>query len=484
MNLVLIFTDTQNKDMVGAYGDPSVATPHLDRLAAEGIRFERAYPTCPLCTPARGSIFSGLHPQINGAWANNLAPSANVPLMGEIFRQHGYRVGYSGKWHLDGSGYFGDGEPGGGFEPEWWYDGKRYLDDIGPRREAVYRRLATVDDLREGGFTAPEDIWGHRVADRAIQFLDSVGTQPFLLCVSFDEPHGPFAAPPEWWERFADHPFPERPNTLATLDGKPELQQIQRAEKDISREAYAHTLARWYGCNAYIDQEVGRVLEALDRRHRDDTLVLYTADHGDQRLSHGLTGKGPMMYEESCNVPFIARLPGGPAGAVSEALVSHLDLLPTFLAAAELEVPPALQGVSLLPALQDPSARVREHVLLSYQRFAINHDGWGGFYPIRCVRDRRYKLAVNLFDQDEFYDLERDPYELRNLIDEPSHAAERDRLHELLLDEMDAIRDPFRTWHWGNRPWREARKPFYRGGTRRNKPRGFAFEPQPREAAD
>ena len=109
MNFVFIMTDTQNKSMVGAYGNPRVNTPNLDRLASQGIRFERAYTTCPLCTPARGGIFSGLHPQVNGAYCNNVAPHSQVVLAGTIFRENGYRAAYTGKWHLDGSAYFGDG---------------------------------------------------------------------------------------------------------------------------------------------------------------------------------------------------------------------------------------------------------------------------------------------------------------------------------------------------------------------------------------
>jgi len=118
MNIVLIMTDSQNRDMVGCYGDSAMETPRLDALAGEGIRFTRAYSASPACTPARGAIFSGMHPQINGASCNNVAPHRQVPLMGEIVSRIGYRAAYTGKWHLDGSGYFGDGQPGGGFEEE------------------------------------------------------------------------------------------------------------------------------------------------------------------------------------------------------------------------------------------------------------------------------------------------------------------------------------------------------------------------------
>lgn len=482
MNIVVIMTDTQNKSMVGAYGDPRAGTPHLDRLAASGVRFERAYTACPLCTPARGALFSGLHPPVNGAWCNNLAPAANVALLGTIMRLYGYRAAYTGKWHLDGSAYFGDGVSGGGFEPDWWYDGKCYARDIGPEMFRAYRTCRNADELRRAGFDE-RALWGHRVADRAIDFLQRVGREPFVLVVSFDEPHGPHVAPPEYWERFRPEDIPRPASYNAPLVNKPALQTVQSAAYgELDWPAFAATQTRFHACNRYIDREIGRVLEAIERTHGDDTAIIYTSDHGDMQGAHGLHSKGPMMYQEITNVPFIVRLPDGPRGAVSEAVVSHVDVLPTILELAGNERPESLHGVSLLSVLRDPAASVREAAMISFTRFAINHDDWGEFYPIRCLVSDRFKLAINLLDTDELYDLAEDPGELHNLIDDPQSAAARDRLHDALLDEMDRIRDPFRSYHWGDRPWRHARRAFYHSGTRRNRPRGFAFEAEGIEA--
>ncbi len=481
MNFVFIMTDTQNRDMVGAYGNRRIDTPNLDRLASEGVRFNRAYTACPLCTPARSAIFSGTHPTVNGAWCNNVPPYGNVPLMGTILRHNGYRAAYTGKWHLDGSGYFGDGEPGGGFEAGWWYDGKRYAEDLGPERFEAYRNCRTAADLRRAGFTAG-NIWGHRVADRAIDFLSRVGREPFVLAVSFDEPHGPCVAPPEYWEKFApaDLDFTRRQDD----DGpaKPELQAIHRSQAAGKLAGPAlEAMCRFLGCNSYIDREIGRVIEAVDRLHPGDTAIIYTSDHGDMLGHHGLTSKGPMMYEEIVNVPLIVRLPGGPA-AVSDALVSHLDILPTLLDCSDIERPESLHGRSLLPLLAGRTGSVNDAVMLSFTRFAVNHDDWGEFYPIRAMTDGRYKLCINLFDTDEFYDLQADPCETTNRIQDDGCREARDRLHDALLAEMDRIRDPFRSFRWGARPWRSVREPFYFGGKRRPAPRGFAFQPVGLEA--
>lgn len=474
MNFVLILTDSQSKCLVGAYGQPQVSTPHLDRLAAGGMRFERAYTTSPVCTPARSAIFSGLHPQVNGAFANNLAPHAHLPLMGTIFRQYGYRAAYTGKWHLDGTDYWGAGEADGGFESEWWYDGRRYADSIGPEKFSQYGKLRTPDELDRHGFDA-SSLWGHGVANRAVDFLHRVGSDPFLLVASFDEPHEPCYAPSDYWRNFSPEDLPAPRNYGSARPGKPGVQQQQAAEHgEVAWTQFAQEFGtRFGGCNRYVDSEIGRILEAVEKLH-PETTILFTSDHGDQIGAHGLREKGPMMYEESTNVPLIIRVPEGPSGVVGS-LVSQVDLLPTMLELAGIEVPPALQGTSLVPLLRDPTGHVREQLLVSFNRFAINHDGYGGFYPIRCAIDGRFKLAVNLFDRDEFYDLEADPLEQANRIDAEDLRFERDRLHRWLLAEMDHIRDPMRGTCWSNRPWsRECSIP-YSGAPNRPRADGFPF---------
>ena len=472
MNVVFIMTDTQARFMVGAYGNPVADTPNLDRLASDGIRFDRAYTACPVCTPARGALFSGMHSAVNGAWCNNVAPHRSIPLMGTIVRHLGYRAGYSGKWHLDGSRYPGDGEPGGGFEPDWWYDGKRYEDE---RQAEATSGGAPLESRSE------VDLYGYRVADRAVDFLERVGDDPFVLVASFDEPHGPYHAPPKYRKRFVPSRWPRRGNFQAPVDGKPALYRAFREENDeiLWQDWIESDRNRAFlSCNSWIDRQIGRVIDAVDASHGDDTMIIYTSDHGDMFRSHGLTEKGSMMYEETTNIPFIVRTPGGPAGAVSSAVVSHLDVLPTIVEAIGGEVPPSLHGVGLRPILDDPSASVRETAMLSFHRFAINHDSRGGYYPVRAATDGTHKLVINLHDLDELYDLSGDPYELRNLIDDQDSAAVRNRLHDAILNEMDRVRDPLRGIAWANRPWREQQPLTYLGSTGRgrDRPRGFDFE--------
>ncbi len=476
MNIVFIMTDTQTKDMVGAYGNPEMRTPNLDRLASEGLRFERAYTTCPLCTPARAGIFTGLYPQNAGPWCNNLPIGQGISHWGDIFSHYGYRTVYTGKWHLDGGGYFGDGVCPENFEEEYWYDGKRYAEEIGPEMFAKYRSIQTTEGLVEHGFTE-ENCWGYRVADRAVRFLNTVGDEPFVLVASFDEPHGPFICPPGWWDDAPVQAYPDKKNFRAPTGDKPQRQQLESRKFGVPTfDEYKEQRRRFLGCNAWIDTQIGRVLDAVDAQHKEDTVVIYTSDHGDMWGAHGLTSKGPQMYEETNNIPFLVRMPDGPVGGVSNALVSHLDILPTLLDVLGLDIPDSLHGVSQKQAFLREEEAVRDSLMMCYNRFAINHDMMAGFYPIRAVTDGRWKLVINLLDTDELYDLETDPGEMNNRIDDLESIEVRHRLHDQMIREMNASRDPMRNLMWAARPWRDELPEEATTIKNRKKPQGFPFE--------
>jgi len=171
--------------------------------------------------------------------------------------------------------------------------------------------------------------------------------------------------------------------------------------------------------------------------------------------AHGLTTKGPCMYEEITRIPLLMRLPGNDhEGAVNGDLVSHLDLLPTLLSAAGAPVCPILPGRNLLPRIQAGVPLEREAVMIEFNRFEVDHDSIGGLLPIRAWVEGQLKLAVNLLDTDELYDLATDPAELHNRIDDPAYAEARDRMHDALLEHMYTVRDPFRGPPWERRAWR------------------------------
>ena len=449
--VVIIMTDTQRTDMLGCYGYPDMKTPCLDRLASEGVRFDRAYTCQPVCAPARSAIFTGTFPHSNGMWGNSMPLGENVNTIGQRLRDNGVHAAYIGKWHLDGGDYFGLGRCPDGWDARYWYDMRCYLEELTPEERARSRTPALCEDP---GLT--EDFtFGHRCSNRAIDFLQQFGEESFCLVVSYDEPHDPYVCPKRYVDMYRDYEFPKSPNVWDTLEDKPEHQRIW-AGAGLAQDKDALVIKPTYflACNSFVDYEIGRVLDAIDE-YAPDALVIYTSDHGDALWSHSLHGKGPAMYEEITRVPMIVRWPGqAPEGAVCAHPTSHIDLAPTVMEHLGLPVPKLFEGRSMIETIRDPQVATNDTIYMEFGRYEIDHDGFGGFQPVRAACDGRHKLVVNLLTSDELYDLEADPGEMRNLIETQGHASVRDALHDRLLDWMNRTRDPFRGYYWERRPWR------------------------------
>ena len=449
--VVVIMSDTQRKDMVGCYGNPDIQTPCLDRLAGQGLRFDRAYACQPVCGPARSGLFTGTWPHSNGSWANHMPLGKNVRSIGQRLSAQGIHAAYIGKWHLDASDYFGTGLCPEGWDPKCWYDMRNYLDELSEEDRMRSRRIATNNDPS----LTEEFTFGHRCANRAIDFLETHRGEDFFLVVSYDEPHDPALCPKPFSDMYRGYRPPEKNNFHDSLEDKPEHHRLWAKRAAQLDEASIHAMIEnYYGGNSFVDYEIGRVIEAVDR-HAPDALVIYTSDHGDMLFSHRLMFKGAAMYDEVTNVPFIVRWPGhAPQGAVCAHPVSHIDVTPTILDAMGLTIPKTLEGKSMLETLRDPTVKPNEAIFCEFHRFEIDLDGRGGFQPIRCGFDGRFKLVINLMVTDELYDLEQDPGEMANLIDSDQHAEVRNRLHDRILEWMNDTRDPFRGHYWERRPWR------------------------------
>jgi len=471
---ILILAETQRAQFLGCHaGNFALRTPHLDRLAAEGILFEQAFTCSPVCGPARSAIFTGLYPHSNGVIGNDLAPHRDMPTLGQRLAKAGVRAGYIGKWHLDGTDYFGDGRCPEGWDPAVWFDGRNYLESFATEAERDRtRQQLNPREVAEFGITA-EFTFARKIGDRAREFLARHKDEDFLLVVAPDEPHHPFICPEPFVSAFEDFRW-TIPNGDDSLEDKPLMQRewashcAPMAARLMEGAAFKHP--GYFGCNSFLDHEVGRIMETINEQV-PDALVIYTADHGDMFGSHQLHGKGPAMYQEITNVPFLVRWPGRVAGGQrSSAPLSHIDLTPTLLDFFGKEIPDLLQGSSLLPRFQNPGEAAAGPVFMEFNRFEIDHDGFGAFAPIRCVFDGRWKLAVNLLDTDELYDLQTDPEELRNLVADAALAPVRERLHDCLLQWMDVTRDPLRGPHWRRRQWRTQACSSWGGPTR---PRPF-----------
>ncbi len=456
--MIFIMTDTQRKDMLGCYGNKAMITPNLDGLAAEGILFERAYTTQPVCGPARSAIFTGLYPHTNGCIANCIGLESTVKNVGQRLQHEGIHTAYIGKWHLDGGDYFGKGVCPEGWDEKYWYDMRCYLEELTEEERVRSRRSASV---LEGDGITEEFTYGYRCAVRAEEFLKQHGNEDFFLVVSLDEPHDPFLAPAEYAKEYEDYELEDRDNFYDSLEGKPLHHRLWAGEalSEDRSSGYRRKEPLFLGCNTFADRQIGRVLDAW-RAHAPEALVMYTSDHGDMLGSHRLEAKGPAAYEEITNIPFIlAGKQVQERGAVNEYPVSHIDIVPTVLDYFKAFPYKMLPGKSLLGVLSDSRKKIRDMVFMEFGRYETAHDYFGGFQPMRCVFDGRFKLVINLLSSDELYDLQEDPGEMHNLIEAKEPEQIRDRLHDRLLTWMNETRDPFRGYSFRCRPWRKDAAP-------------------------
>ncbi|MDD4574345.1 MAG: sulfatase-like hydrolase/transferase, partial [Sphaerochaeta sp.] len=215
--VVFIMTDTTRKDMLGCYGNEKMKTPHLDKMAEAGIRYNQAYTTQPVCGPARSAIFTGTFPHSNGVVTNCVPLGQNVKTIGQRLSDKGIKCAYTGKWHLDGGDYFGNGICPEGWDDEYWYDMHRYLLELSEEDRVRSRQSKTAFD---------EDwdetmTYAHRVSNKALSFLDAHKDEDFFLTVSYDEPHGPFICPPPFNTMYEGFAFEDNPTFHDTLEDKP-----------------------------------------------------------------------------------------------------------------------------------------------------------------------------------------------------------------------------------------------------------------------
>jgi len=437
--------------MLGCYGNDGMRTPNIDRLSRQGIRFDKAYTAQPVAGPARSAIYTGVRPNSNGSWGTSLALGDNVKTLGQRMTDNGFSCAHIGKWQLDGGDYFGNGRCPEGWDADYWYDMRSYLEELSAKDRPRARKTETNAEGVAEDFT-----YAHRCTDKAIQFLSKRYEDKFLLVLSYDEPNFPRLCPQKFIDWYKDYEFPKSKAYSDKLEGKPEHQKAWASSSMGGSKAGS---AEVFGCNSFVDYEVGRLLQALEK-YAPNALVIYTSTSGDMLGSHSLQGCGPAAYEELAKVPFIVRWNGfAPESATCRHPVSHIDIAPTIIEAAGFQVPKTFDGKSLYIAIKEPEVRTNQEVFIEFGRVCADCDGFGGLQLMRAVTDGRYKLVVNLLSSDELYDLENDPSELSNLIDSAELASVRNSLHDKLVAWMNSTRDPFRGYVWERRPWRADAKP-------------------------
>lgn len=485
-NILLVFTDQHRLSAVGAYGDTPCRTPNIDRLAAEGVRFETAYTTCPVCSPARGTVMTGLFPHAHGITSNvhNLGCAVHeIPdrpdLLSRRLQAAGYRCGYSGKWHLgdrqgtafgapapttlpqdvgfEGQNFPGHG--GGGFRyPEY----RQYLQDHGWTHEVdVWDKVWPCGILEEGeAATVPYFLTEHTLGlmDRFTAHND-----PFFIWHNFWGPHGPFFVPREFYDAMRDVPIPPWPNYEWDSTVNLPLQVKRHPDADeLTWDDWAETIRYYYAFTMLIDRQIGRLVAGLEECGiLENTVVIFTADHGQTLGSHGgLTDKGWHHFEEIQRIPFIVRHPqAGAKGKVCPQWVSLADLYPTVcdLAGADWDES-AVHGRTLAPVLRGEDVHWPDEAAVEFH--GVNSVAAN----MVSIRRGELKYGWNCANRDELYDLRADPWETRNLIDDPAYAeclqGMRERLFEWMCDTGHPSRRMYAQSRLGDltfRPRRNAR---------------------------
>lgn len=461
---ILIMTDTQRTDWLSCYGEQGVHTPHLQAFADQGLAFTRAYDCQAVCSPARSALFTGSYPHTNGMEGNDMYLREHIKTVGQRLTAAGIKTGYVGKWHLDGGDYFGTGQCPPGWDDEYWYDMRRYLNELEEKDPPDVPASRRFDTIFRPGFSR-EFTYGHRCAQRAKEFIERYRDRDFFLVLSFDEPHHPSLCPPEYYHMYRDYLPRYQENMADPLEDKPLYQRLWAEDPNHGCPPGETSwdnpegVRRHLAAASFVDTLFGEVMEKVDAL-APEALVIFTSDHGDMGTNHRLKGKGCAMYDENIRIPFLVRWTGtGEKGILVDHPVSHINLTPTALDFFGVKATSYIEGKSILPTLKDPSVPANDRVFIEFNRFQITRDTFGGFQPVRAVCDGRYKLILNLMDRDELYDLKDDPGEMRNLIGEKDGEEIRDGLHDAILVWQNETFDPYRGYQWECRSWRREAKP-------------------------
>ena len=445
-NIVLLLSDQHRHDTVGYVGG-AACTPALDALACAGMIFTDAYTVCPLCSPARASLLTGLYPHRHGMLSNlrnfNGVFDRQVldhPAFPQLLSRSGYRVGYAGKWHLPLEG-----------DERWridrWPRGHRaWLAEKGIDYDMARDEVQPLEWGADAPFCGPSvlsatdhhDAW---VADQAITMLDGYAPDdaPFMITAAFHGPHFPVAPPAPYHQMYDPASVAMWPSFTETFTDKPLVQQ-----KEILRWNSAHltwpdwqrVIAAYRGYCSFIDAQVGRILDRLGELGlAGRTLVIYASDHGDLLGSHRMFNKGFAMYDENCRIPLVVRWPGVVEPGVCDRFVTIADLMPTVLSAAGIEPPSGIDGRSLGPLLRGEPTGWPDDVLVEFNGYESS------LASIRMVRTRKWKYVYNPLSIDELYDLETDPNELVNLANKVAFKHVLRRMKERLLARLRATHD-------------------------------------------
>jgi iduronate 2-sulfatase len=448
-NVLFIVSDDLTAKALGAYGNEICQTPNLDRLAREGVLFERAYCQYPVCGPSRASFMSGLYPNTtrmlrnsneSGAFKVSNPQLADHPGIGEFLRRHDYFSARVSKiYHMGVPGGIAAGAPGGD-DPaswDWTYDvmapeihSPGQLELLSPKRKHFGSNFAQV--------IVPDGLEGTQAdvlaVEQAVALLETrhgiAPSQPLFLAVGLVRPHVPLVAPKRWFDRYPPESIPLPAVPEGSLDDVPEpaLAMENMGRYGMNDQQQRQAVAAYYAAVSFMDEQVGKLLEALDRLNlRRNTIIIFTSDHGFNLGEHGCWQK-LSLWEDSTRVPLLISAPGfeGSAGQSSHGIAELIDLYPTIadLAGLKDQAPAILQGVSLRPLLEQPERRD----WAKPYAYTITHQQG------ESIRTPRWRFSRWGEAGEELYDLQEDPEEHINLTRTLSHQKQLEAMR-VLLDE-------------------------------------------------
>lgn len=440
LNVLYVVSDDLN-DNLGCYGNPVVKSPNLDRLAARGMRFDRAYCNYPVCNPSRTSFLSGLRPDTTRV-INNTTPTRefikDAVLLPECFRQQGYRTIKVGKIY-----HTGDGDK---FEdPRSW--------DIDIRENSTAKNPPEGQILRKQGKggvvlrAKDEDTWDGFVARKAAALMEeSVRSgKPFFVAAGFRRPHNPYIAPEKYFALYDPatlRPRPGPPEHLAKIPDLALSYKQARGDK-FPTDRPGDTIAAYYAAISFMDAQVGVLLATMDRlKLWENTVVLFQSDHGYHLGEHGGLFHKLNLFEETTKVPLIVAAPGRKPG-ITSGLVELVDVYPTLAGLCGLKAPENLEGVNFAPLLETPGRAWKRAVFTVISRDGVSFQPSKGYDPAylgRTVFDGRRRYTAWPDGSTELYDHANDPYEYANLASDAQHRAEIAGMKKLLSDGWKAAR--------------------------------------------
>lgn len=412
-NIILVLADQLGARWLPIYGNGAVSTPHLERFARQSTVFERAITTAPVCTPYRGCLLSSLYPSQTGVLENGQSYPADVKSLADHLNEQEYQTHYVGKWHLSGAPQ----------ENRWVPPERRagFQNFIGWESHHVdhYAGLIWQDDP-----DTARKMLGHEtdaLTDLALQQLEQCSNDdvPFFLMLSYQAPHPPCTPPDTYLQLYDCHDLVTEPNADASAWFKHEA---WRADYDIKRFRQLY-----FGEISHLDAAFGRLIDALNRLDlSDNTILVFTSDHGEMAGAQGIFGKG-VMYEESLHVPLIVRAPGQSNGSRNNHPVSTVDLMPTLLDYAGGCADSSFEGISLRRHVEGTVASSDRIAISEYHNFCASTEQW------KLITEGRTLTAS------ELYDIVEDPYELTNRLDDPACACIQDTLLAALARWYDHV---------------------------------------------